>query len=67
MCSYEELQQMQRVQYGAVVAIWMDPTTATKSAVPHISAIAVVAQGRAPAKGALGARPIYGIFCHWCL
>ena len=26
--------------------------------------MAVVAQGRAPAKGDMGATPIYGILCH---
>ena len=29
--------------------------------------MADVAQCRAPATGDMGARPIFGIFCHWCL
>ena len=52
--------------YGAVVAISIAPTTAAKPA-RNIPPIAVVAQRRAPATGDIGARPILGIYFHWCL
>ena len=42
------------------------PPTIYQTAAPYTSPIAVVAQGRAPAAGDMGARPIYGILCHWC-
>ena len=42
----------------------MVSATATiyQAAPPYSSPIAVVAQGRAPTKGDMGATPIYGIF-----
>ena len=49
--------------YGAAVVMATTTAIATELAAPYISPIAVVAQGRAPAKGDMGARPIYGICC----
>ena len=46
--------------YGAAVAMVIAPATIYQAAAPYPSPIAVVAQGRAPAKGDMGARPIYG-------
>ena len=48
----------------SAAAISIAPAITTQAAVP--SPIAVVAQGRAPAKEDMGATPIYGILCHWC-
>ena len=53
-------------QYEAAVDIAIAPATEYQTAAPYTAPIAVVAQGRAPAAGDMGARPIYGIFCHWC-
>ena len=55
--------------YGAAVAITVasaEATATTQVAAPYPLPIAVVAQRRAPAIGDMGARPIFGIFCHWC-
>ena len=52
--------------YGAAVDIVVAPAT-TYQAAAYCSPIAVVAQGRAPDAGDMGARPIYSILCHWCL
>ena len=49
--------------YGAAVVMATTTAIATELAAPYISPITVVAQGRAPAKGDMGARPIYGICC----
>ena len=54
-------------RYGAAVDIAIAPAIKYQTAAPYPSPIAVVAQGRAPAAGDMGARPIYGIFCHWCI
>ena len=51
--------------YGAAVVIVMAPATTYQTAAPYPSPIAVVAQGRAPAKGDMGSRPIYGILWYW--
>ena len=53
--------------YGAAVDIAVAPATTYQTAAPYNSPIAVVAQGRAPAAGDMGATPIYGISCHWCI
>ena len=54
--------------YGAAVATTIATATTYETAAPYAPPlIAVVAQERAPAEGDMGARPIYGILCHWCL
>ena len=52
--------------YGAAVDIAVAPATTYQTAAAYSSPIAVVAQGRAPNEGDMGARPIYSILCHWC-
>ena len=49
--------------YGYVVAVSIGAvtaTTATTTAALYLLSFAVVAQGRAPIKGDMGARPIFG-------
>ena len=49
--------------YGAAVDITIAAATTYQTAAPYASPpIALVAQGRAPAAGDMGSRPIYGIF-----
>ena len=55
-------------QTYAAVATTIATATTYQTAAPYAPPIlAVVAQGRAPAEGDMGARPIYSILCHWCL
>ena len=49
--------------YSVVVAMATTTATATQTA-PQSAPIAVVAQRRAPAKGDMGARPIYGKYVY---
>ena len=59
--------------YGDTVAVSMAAaaTTTEPTIVPTTAHIeepfAVVAQGRAPIIGDMGARPIIGIFGNWCI
>ena len=53
--------------YGAAVGMLIAAAIIYQTAAPYPSPTAVVAQGRAPAKGDMGARPIYCIFGHWLL
>ena len=50
------------VSTAAATATTTQPTTA-----PIQVPFAVVAQGRAPIIGDMGARPIIGIFGNWCI
>ena len=72
MILFEDATKAATPIYSSAVAVPIAAATATTTAQPTTapttappSLFAVVAQGRAPVKGDMGARPIYGNYGNW--